>query len=87
MATRFQSLPDQEIREIIASLVRQIGTGTAQVSINGIMTVYSTPANIRIAIAEFEAELVDRAVASIGSRRRSPLAAQYPLIRSGKGYL
>lgn len=86
MATRFQSLPDQEIRDLIDSLVHQIASGSAQVTINGISTVYSTPANIRIAIAEFEAELFERAISAIGRPRRSPLAPQYPRSLPGKGF-
>lgn len=87
MATRFQSLKDPEIRELIASLVQQLAAGVAQVSYNGVTTTYSTPDNIRKAISEFEAELTERAVAKVGGRRRSPLAPQYPAMIAGKGHL
>ncbi|MGR3315388.1 hypothetical protein [Roseovarius indicus] len=87
MATRFQSLNDQEIRDKIAYLVDQLSAGTAQVTINGITTVLSRPENIRLMIAEFEAELTERAVAKIGGARRSPLSPQYPKMTAGKGYL
>lgn len=87
MATRFQSLNDQEIRDLIASLVQQLAAGVAQVSYNGVTTTYSTPDNIRKAIAEFETELTERAVAKIGGARRSPLSPQYPKMTAGKGYL
>jgi len=86
MATRFQSLTNSDIRVLIDSLVQQIGSGTASISINGVMTTYSTPANIRLAIAEFEAELVERAMVKAGVQRRSPLAPQYPRLVAGKGY-
>jgi hypothetical protein len=85
MATRFQSLTDREIRDLIASLVQQLAAGVAQVSYNGVTTTYSTPENIRVAIAEFEAELIERASAKVGNALRSPLSPQYP--KSGKGYL
>lgn len=87
MATRFQSLSDQEIRDIISSLVQQLAAGVAQVSYNGVTTTYSTPGNIRKAIAEFESELSERAVDIVGGARRSPLSPQYPRITAGKGYL
>lgn len=86
MATRFQSLSDDDIKGLIAQLVQQIASGVASVSYNGVMTTYSTPNNIRMAIAELEAELVARALAKIKGPRVSPLTAQYPRMIPGGGY-
>lgn len=85
MALRFASLTDAQLREMLTSLVQQIASGVASVSINGITTTYSTPANIRAAIDEIEAELIDRDMAAAGVGKRSALAPQYPSF-TGKGY-
>lgn len=85
MAIRFSSLSDAQVRELIDSLVQQLASGIASISINGISTTYSTPANIRAAIEELEAELVDRALATAKQPRRAGLVAQYPTL-TGKGY-
>ena len=66
-------------------LVEQLASGVASTSINGITMTYSTPANIRSAIDEIEAELIDRAMATAKVGKRSALAPQYPTF-TGKGY-
>jgi hypothetical protein len=85
MALRFSSLSDAQLGEMLTSLVQQIASGVASVSINGITTTYSTPGNIRTAIDEIEAELADRALASAKLPRRAAMVMQYPSM-GGKGY-
>lgn len=85
VSLRFSQLSVDQLKEMLTSLVQQIASGVASVSINGITTTYSTPGNIRMAIDEIEAELIDRAMASAGVGKRSALAPQYPSF-TGKGY-
>lgn len=85
VSLRFASLDDDQLREMLTSLVQQLASGVASVSINGITTTYSTPANIRAAIDEIEAELIDRAMTTAKVGKRAALAPQYPLF-TGKGY-
>ena len=73
MAIRYKSIETPELEEMLADLVRQLGNGVATVSYQGTTTTYSSPAQIRIAIAEFESELIRRTRAAAGLKSTQPI--------------